>query len=194
MKLNKSVLGLVIGAIFILSSCSQARYGTMTRRVKTHKVDQQKVVVDKSKKESGLILSKANTQNATPEETVAVEKSKQTAVTTTDSDTYTKEAEVSTSTRKKRSGKDARKLRSVEKILLKVPGANKAVLKLKDMKELNAPKSADSGDVESILYIVLIVLLVLLILSLISSVLPALRWLLGLALLVLLIYILLQLI
>ena len=41
MKLNKSILGLVILFIFILSSCSQSRYGSLTRRTKANQIAQQ---------------------------------------------------------------------------------------------------------------------------------------------------------
>jgi hypothetical protein len=38
MKLNKSYLGLVVVFLFILSSCSQSRYGNLTRRTKANHI------------------------------------------------------------------------------------------------------------------------------------------------------------
>ena len=36
MKLNKSILGSALVIIFLFSACSQAKYGNLTRRVKTN--------------------------------------------------------------------------------------------------------------------------------------------------------------
>lgn len=181
MKLNKSILGLVILFIFILSSCSQSRYGSLTRRTKSNHVAQQVKKVDQVKKDAGLIVTENSQLTIEAEPDIDFEVSTH-AVNIQESADATPIAQKL----QKYTGSKAK--------TMQLPATKKAKLAKQLVKSKMATKSKANSDLGGVLYIVLIVILVLLILSLISNLIPALTWLLGLALLIFLIYLVLQLI
>jgi len=181
MKLNKSILGLVILFIFILSSCSQSRYGSLTRLTKANHIAQQVKKVDQVKKDLGLIVTENSDLTIEAEPDIAFEVSTH-AVNIQESADATPIAQKL----QKYTGSKAK--------TMQLPATKKAKLVKQLVKSKMAAKSKANSDVGGVLYIVLIVILVLLILSLISNLIPALTWLLGLALLIFLIYLVLQLI
>ena len=180
MKLNKSILGLVILFIFILSSCSQSRYGSLTRRTKSNHVAQQVKKVDQVKKDAGLIVTENSYLTIEAEPDIDFEVSTH-AVNIQESADATPIAQKL----QKYTGSKAK--------TMQLPATKKAKLAKQLVKSKMATKSKANSDLGGVLYIVLIVILVLLILSLISNLIPALTWLLGLALLIFLIYLVLQL-
>ena len=180
MKLNKSILGLVILFIFILSSCSQSRYGSLTRRTKSNHVAQQVKKVDQVKKDAGLIVTENSYLTIEAEPDIDFEVSTH-AVNIQESADATPIAQKL----QKYTGSKAK--------TMQLPATKEAKLVKQLVKSKMAAKSKANSDVDGVLYIVLIVILVLLILSLISNLIPALTWLLGLALLIFLIYLVLQL-
>lgn len=181
MKLNKSILGLVILFIFILSSCSQSRYGSLTRRTKSNQVAQQVKKVDQVKKDAGLIVTENSYLTIEAEPDIDFEVSTH-AVNIQESADATPIAQKL----QKYTGSKAK--------TMQLPATKKAKLAKQLVKSKMVTKSKANSDLGGVLYIVLIVILVLLILSLISNLIPALTWLLGLALLIFLIYLVLQLI
>ena len=181
MKLNKSILGLVILFIFILSSCSQSRYGSLTRRTKSNHVAQQVKKVYPVKKDAGLIVTENSYLTIEAEPDIDFEVSTH-AVNIQESADATPIAQKL----QKYTGSKAK--------TMQLPATKKAKLAKQLVKSKMATKSKANSDLGGVLYIVLIVILVLLILSLISNLIPALTWLLGLALLIFLIYLVLQLI
>ncbi len=181
MKLNKSILGLVILFIFILSSCSQSRYGSLTRLTKANHIAQQVKKVDQVKKDLGLVVTENSDLTIEAEPDIDFEVSTH-AVNIQESADATPIAQKL----QKYTGSKAK--------TMQLPATKKAKLVKQLVKSKMAAKSKANSDVGGVLYIVLIVILVLLILSLISNLIPALTWLLGLALLIFLIYLVLQLI
>ena len=174
MKLNKSILGLVILFIFILSSCSQSRYGSLTRRTKANDIAQQ------VKKDVGLIV----TENSD----LAIE-----AEPDIDFEVSTHAVNIQESADATPIAQKLQKYTGSKAKTMQLPATKEAKLVKQLVKSKMAAKSKANSDVDGVLYIVLIVILVLLILSLISNLIPALTWLLGLALLIFLIYLVLQL-
>ena len=181
MKLNKSILVLVILFIFILSSCSQSRYGSLTRRTKSNHVAQQVKKVDQVKKDAGLIV----TENSY----LAIE-----AEPDIDFEVSTHAVNIQESADATPIAQKLQKYTGSKAKTMQLPATKKAKLAKQLVKSKMATKSKANSDLGGVLYIVLIVILVLLILSLISNLIPALTWLLGLALLIFLIYLVLQLI
>ena len=179
MKLNKSILGLVILFIFILSSCSQSRYGSLTRRTKANHIAQQ------VKKDVGLIL--------TGNSHLAIEADQQVGPDI-DFEVSTHAVNIQESADATPIAQKLQKYTGSKAKTMQLPATKKAKLAKQLVKSKMAAKSKANSDVDGVLYIVLIVILVLLILSLISNLIPALTWLLGLALLIFLIYLVLQLI
>ena len=175
MKLNKSILVLVILFIFILSSCSQSRYGSLTRRTKANDIAQQ------VKKDLGLIV----TENSD----LAIE-----AEPDIDFEVSTHAVNIQESADATPIAQKLQKYTGSKAKTMQLPATKKAKLAKQLVKSKMATKSKANSDLGGVLYIVLIVILVLLILSLISNLIPALTWLLGLALLIFLIYLVLQLI
>jgi ABC-type Na+ efflux pump permease subunit len=180
MKLNKSILGLVILFIFILSSCSQSRYGSLTRRTKANHIAQQVKKVDQVKKDVGLIVTENSDLTIEAEPDIDLEVSTHAV--------NIQEAADATPIAQKLQKYTGSKAKTMQ-----LPATKKAKLVKQLVKSKMAAKSKANSDVDGVLYIVLIVILVLLILSLISNLIPALTWLLGLALLIFLIYLVLQL-
>ena len=174
MKLNKSILVLVILFIFILSSCSQSRYGSLTRRTKANDIAQQ------VKKDLGLIV----TENSD----LAIE-----AEPDIDFEVSTHAVNIQESADATPIAQKLQKYTGSKAKTMQLPATKKAKLAKQLVKSKMATKSKANSDLGGVLYIVLIVILVLLILSLISNLIPALTWLLGLALLIFLIYLVLQL-
>ena len=174
MKLNKSILVLVILFIFILSSCSQSRYGSLTRRTKANDIAQQ------VKKDVGLIV----TENSD----LAIE-----AEPDIDFEVSTHAVNIQESADATPIAQKLQKYTGSKAKTMQLPATKKAKLAKQLVKSKMAAKSKANSDVGGVLYIVLIVILFLLILSLISNLIPALTWLLGLALLIFLIYLVLQL-
>jgi PBP1b-binding outer membrane lipoprotein LpoB len=180
MKLNKSILGLVILFIFILSSCSQSRYGSLTRRTKANHIAQQVKKVDQVKKDVGLIVTENSdlTIEAGPD---------------IDFEVYTHAFNLHESSDATPIAQKLQKYTGSKAKTMQLPATKKVKLVKQLVKSKMAAKSKANSDIDGVLYIVLIVILVLLILSLISNLIPALTWLLGLALLIFLIYLVLQL-
>ena len=187
MKLNKSIFGLVILAIFVLSSCSQARYGNRTRRVKANPVVQTSKKVDRLKTAKGLIQGE-KVEDTDNDEVAVVEKVETRAETVQSTFMLEKDP----STRFQKIAVKRVKSKVVEKALEKLEDS-KVLAKVQQAKEnIDTSITQTDDEVGDILYIVLVVILVLLILSLISNLFPILNWILGVALLVFLIYLLLQ--
>jgi len=185
MKLNKSILGLVILFIFTLSSCSQSKYGSLTRHTKANHIAQQVKKVDQVKKDAGLIVTENSDLAIEVEEKVVSDMDFEVATHAANIQEY---ADATPITEKLQKYKGSKAKTMV------LPATKKAKLVKQLEKSKIAAKINENSDVEGVLYIVLIVILVLLILSLISNLIPALSWLLGLALLIFLIYLVLQLI
>jgi Flp pilus assembly protein TadB len=194
MKLNKSILGLVILSVFILSSCSQARYGSMTRRVKSVKTEHEVV---KQKRQSDEVEGKSLSaaKSVKPVSTASKQSVQDDAVYT--SEQVAEVLEVDQKIDVETNGRISQNKR--RKILSTLNKSGVQLNSFKNLKDFPARKleakslaSKTNGDVDSLLYIILVVILVLLILSLISKLFPFLNWILGVALLILLIYILLQ--
>lgn len=188
MKLNKSILGLVILAIFIFSSCSQARYGSHTRRVKANNIVQKATKAEMIRnatanitKEEDAQEQKENTSNEIVKEIKSTIDTKS-IVAPTESTSYSQQ-------KKDPARMERRVAKKVEKLIAKSNVATKVVQAKRDVTHSVTKTDDEVGD---ILYIILVVILVLLIINLITSLIPALSWLLGIALLVLLIYLLLQ--
>lgn len=189
MKLNKSILGLVVLAIFIFSSCSQARYGNHTRRVKANNIVQKSTKAEKiSNATTKIAADEVNEQIEKSSDEIIVEHkstiSEERTATSVELPSYEKQTKESTKT-KKRGAKKVEKLMSNVKVATKVKQAKE---------NIRSSVTQTDDEIGDILYIILIVLLVLLILNLITKLIPALSWLIGLAVLVLLIYLLLQII
>ena len=184
MKLNKSILVLVILFIFILSSCSQSRYGSLTRLTKANHIAQQVKKVDQVKKDVGLIL--------TGNSHLAIEAEQQVGPDI-DFEVSTHAVNIQESADATPIAQKLQKYTGSKAKTMQLPATKEAKLVKQLVKSKMAAKSKANSDVDGVLYIVLIVILVLLILSLISNLIPALTWLLGLALLIFLIYLVLQL-
>ncbi|MGB0850363.1 MAG: hypothetical protein ACPGTP_03895 [Bacteroidia bacterium] len=198
MKINKSILGVVILFVFILSSCSQARYGSRTRRVKGSQIVQQKKNTKRYSKESGLIV--ASNEEAKKEVKTEVALS---SLTQIDSESETIHVEKSIienlssqsnkSEKAKRSNivSKAKVVKEVVKLRNNIESKTKE--KIKEQAKVVKAKPNGSSDVGDIVYILVVVLLVLLILSLVLNLGGLINALLGLALLIFLIWLLLQL-
>ncbi|MFT4598166.1 MAG: hypothetical protein ACI9WM_000407 [Arenicella sp.] len=171
--------------MFILSSCSQSRYGSLTRRTKANHIAQQVKKVDQVKKDVGLIV----TENSH----LAIEAEQQ-AGPDIDFEVYTHSFNLHESSDATPIAQKLQKYTGSKAKTMQLPATKKAKLAKQLVKSKMATKSKANSDIGGVLYIVLIVILVLLILSLISNLIPALTWLLGLALLIFLIYLVLQLI
>lgn len=185
MKLNKSILGLVILFIFVLSSCSQSRYGSLTKRTKANHIAQQVKKVDQVNKDAGLIVIENSD--------LAMEVEKQ-VMSDIDFEVTTHAVNIQESLDATHTTEKLQKYKESKAKTMRLPTTKKAKLVKQWVKSKIAAQSKANSDVGGVLYVVLIVILVLLILSLISKLLPALSWLLGLALLIFLIYLVLQLI
>lgn len=193
MKLNKSILCLVFLAVLVLGSCSQARYGSHTLRVKSNDVVQKTTTDQRAKKATAQL-------DVQQVEEIATSKIKQTAEVLVSQKFIDQESIVGkpqknniANTGKQTNLNTAKKQNKAVKKVEKLLKYSKAKAKVQHAKE-NITSSITQADDEvgDILYIILIVLLVLLIINLITSLIPALSWLLGIVLLVLLIYLLLQ--
>jgi len=186
MKLNKSILGFVLISIFILSSCSQARYGSHTRRVKGSKIVQQDKRVDRIQRASGILTPSVASEDVyeeTSEIVVAQKEEIHTVIEQSFAQEMVKEKTV-------KAPKSTKPLTMNAKNQLKKTRPIKNIKTIQ--KKIAASAAKTDGEIGDVLYIVLVVILILLILNLITKLIPALSWLLGLAVLVLLIYLLLQ--
>lgn len=192
MKLNKSILGLVVLAIFILSSCSQARYGAMTRRVKGTKFAQQTKKVDQTKKNAGLIIIESNNLADEADETVVeIQEVKNTTVfVAQNSATDNKEILNQDIKLEKESRLTTNKNVASEKVINKLV-SNKLVNRKIDKL---AKKLQPNESSEDLLRTVLIILLLLLLAGIVISILPSpLSWILSLVVTVILILYLIKL-
>ena len=189
MKLNKSIFGLVILAVFVVSSCSQARYGSHTRRTKGAEIVQADKKVRGVNKHAG-ILSRDKVSHIVQNEDKLVIRNNEEAT-----GVLSNMMEHGTLTNNKTlvEKKTFREVNRINKVLNAI-GESTAVSNLGNSVKENVPsESASTNDETSdLLKIILIVILVLLILSLVTKLLPLLSWLLGVAVLVLLIWLILQ--
>ncbi|MBR9917911.1 hypothetical protein GYB29_09570 [bacterium] len=194
MKLNKNVLTLATFAIFLLASCTQARYGHMTRRVKTTKdhtpervAKQEKQQTQKEKDKAvvpfmadpAVIADAAPAENA-PEKVETAERVKpSTTVAVTNQVDHDRLAKLENTTEKvssiaQRFGNPATRFI-----------AKKASQKYE--KQLKSGKD-DDGGLFALLRIILIILLILIIVDLILGLFaPWLRGVVGTIILILLI-------
>ncbi|MDB9882315.1 hypothetical protein OAD66_04185 [Bacteroidia bacterium] len=189
MKLNKSIFGLVILAVFVVSSCSQARYGSHTRRTKSAEIVQADRKVRTVNKDTGMLSGeKVSDVEHNEDKSVVRNNGEAAGLLST-----MMEQGALTNTKTLLEKKTIRKVNRINKVLNTI-GESTAVSNLGNRVEVNVPsESASTNDETSdLLEIILIVILVLLILSLVTKLLPLLSWLLGVALLVLLIWLILQ--
>lgn len=200
MNINKSILGVVILFVFILSSCSQARYGSRTRRVKGSQIVQQQKKANRYSKESGLIISsheEEKTEEVQTEtvlstlseidaeiEPIHVEKSL--------IENLGKQTKMGEKMKRNSIGSKVKVVKEIAKLRKNIGSETKA--KIKEQAKVLKAKPNASSEVGDIVYILVVVLLVLLILSLVLNLSGIINALLGLALLIFLIWLLLQLI
>ena len=196
MKLSKSILSLLVLGILIVSSCSKARYGSLTRSTKVKHIVHSPVKDVHLKQQ----VENSKTQNVVLNDLNLTEPSEQ---------SYGEK--VSTINLPQTKVNESRLLaKNAAAELQVVPVKHKAGLHnallsqkpLKQLKKMNdqfakkieSKQISKGSDVGSVLYIIAIILLVLLILALFSKFGGLLVSLVGLALLVLLIYIVIQMI
>lgn len=195
MKLNKSILSLVFLVVFALSSCTQARYGSRTRRVKGNTVAQQHKKTLKVERNAGVIVAKEEPIAKTidkekikelvalevvaemPEVVIETSSNKTEVVDTKAKNTATARAE------------HKKPLQKIKDLKL----AKRAFNQIKQEVKTSVNKPASGGDVDSLIYILIVVLLVLLILSLLFKLGGVIQSLLSLALLIFLIWLVIQL-
>ncbi|PCJ63703.1 MAG: hypothetical protein COA58_15275 [Bacteroidetes bacterium] len=186
MKLNKSIFGLVVLSIFILSSCSQAKYSSHTRRVKADKIVQSTKKVDRIKRSAGLMEGE-KVEDSRVDRTVLV--LPKVGSTTLNSEFRAESERLKTLPVEKRSITETKGLKKIRDLAEK----SRVAKKIKRVKKhIDSSITRTDDDVDDIVYIILVVILVLLILSLITKLIPAFSYILGIALLILLIYLLLQ--
>ena len=196
MKLSKSILSLVVLGILLSSSCSKARYGSLTRSTKVKHIVHSPVKdvhlkqqVDNSKTQN-VVLNDLNSTE--PSGQGFVEKVSTNNLPQTKVDEFwllakNADTELQVVPAKHKAG--------MPKVLL----SQKPLKQLKKMndrfaKKIESQQMSKSNDIGNVLYIIAIILLVLLILALFSKLGGLLVSLVGLALLVLLIYIVIQMI
>lgn len=194
MKLSKSILSLVVLGILIVSSCSQARYGSLTRSTKVKHIVHSPVKDVHLKQQ----VENSKTQNVVLNDLNLTEPSEQSSG-----------EKVSTINSPQTKVNESRLLaKNADAELQVVPVKHKAGLPiallsqkpLKQLKKMNdqfakkieSQQISKGSDVGNVLYILAIILLVLLILALFSKFGGLLVSLVALALLVLLIYIVIQ--
>lgn len=176
MKSNYSLLFLLVSTLFIVSSCTQARYGSMMRKTKTSKIEN-------IAREHKSVDQKLEPVFLAEEVPATVENSAVLAA-------VNEEAAPETNTTVKESAKLNRVLQhnTIEKheLPVKVPAIAAKKLNTKIQKEMN--KASSSGDFESLLRLILIIILILIILNLVFDLIaPAFTGILSLILLILLI-------
>lgn len=83
MKLNKSILGSALVIVLLFSACSQARYGNLTRRVKTNHVAKnvekpvKPIIKLKEETVTNNIIVAEEVQNADKAEVIAANEAKE---------------------------------------------------------------------------------------------------------------------
>jgi len=181
MKLNKSLFYILGIALFLASSCSQSRYGNLTRRTKASHIAKEKVEHKPVKKEKVERLSSVKIElsefNVSP-----LDKNDVKPIEVDDA-LVSLETQVDT-----RSTKLAEKEVKVKDLVRMIPTPIKTAKKVKKIL-----KEEKKDEASGLVRLLLIVLLVLLILSLITKVLPILNWIIGILLLVVLIWFIMQL-
>jgi hypothetical protein len=194
MKLNKSITGLVILTIFILSSCSQSRYSSRMVRVKSNHVAQNDKQVDRAKKDAGIFPADKSSITELSEDD-------KTNVVSTFHATQIEpvlNSEVKKADLKQENNKTLVKNKKMGTIAIKnmldKQAPAKRMEQIQHKLEQQKIKAKASGeDVDSLIYLILVVVLILLVLSLLLKLLPVFSGILGLALLILLIYVIIQL-
>jgi hypothetical protein len=190
MKINKSNVSIALMLVFMMSACSQARYGNMTRRVKTDRVAkniEKPVKVEKEISNEVMAVEVVKTDivpNLSIGESLVKEETAVKNVVSEKSarlmDETGEKSEVKANTAKQIVSTKLNKL-------AKKPMINQAT---KTLEKLKVQKTdSDSG----LIRLILIILLVLLILSLLTKLVPGLSWVLGVLLLIVLIWFVLQL-
>jgi len=195
MKLSISLLSLLAVSILTLSSCSKARYGSLTRSTKV------KHIVHSPVKDIRIKYQEDNSKT----QKVAVNNMNSVEINVQDfSEKVLTNNLLQTDVNKlmflAQNADDIEIVPTTRKAALpKALRSHKPAKQLDKMnaqfaQKIDAQQMSKSSDVENILYIIVVVLLVLLILALLSKLGGLLISLVGLALLVLLIYLVLQMI
>jgi hypothetical protein len=172
MKSFKLTLFTLFSIVLILSSCSQAKYGSMTRRVKQQKVEQiakadrhenvkkdvssNDVVVEAPEMDEVVLASNDVIETAEIEQVVTAETSSEITENTT---TFVKTDRA----------KLERVLESSESMIAKKPLAKTVYKKVK--KKVEAKKDAGS-DLGSLLILILVIILILALLDILFKFLP----------------------
>ena len=194
MKLNKSILSLVFLVVFALSSCTQARYGSHTRRVKQNPVAQQHKKTQKVERNTGVIVAQEEpvTRTVEKEEINEVIAEKMVADMPLVAENATAAEIVVADTKASVSNARAQHKKPLQK-LKDIKGAKRVVKQVKQEVKSSVNQSTSGGDVGNLIYILIVVLLVLLILSLLLNLGGVIKSLLSLALLIFLIWLVIQL-
>lgn len=198
MKTNKFIVIAVFFMIFMASACSQAKYSSRTRTVKT-----QNVYAKCGESVSVNHVSKVRKLRTEIRENIIAPF----AVSRWENQQTSQVGHTFSTVLNQPSIKGHKMLR--QKVNEQVHKVGRAKAKIKNVKPIlfqlkkkqdiiNASKKIRQGSKTNtgngdILYILLVILLVLLILSVVAKLLPIFSWLLGIALLLFLIYLLLQL-
>jgi len=189
MKLNKSILGSALIIVFLFSACSQAKYGNLTRRVKTnHTVQKAEKPIKVEEEQKQTIVKVETTTSAKNDEIAKVLVSDESSVETI----ATKELNTETARIIEPKGNTTNStIKTVAKGKVGKVLEKTAISKVN--KQIKQLKVDQSNSDSSLIRLILIIILVLLILSLISRLIPGLDWLLGILLLIVLIWLILQL-
>lgn len=195
MKLKKSLLSLIILAVIVLSSCSQARYGSLTRRTKATHVAQTTKKVETSKPDVVLkVVAEVPETYRIDSEIVGAVAEMQHAAANLDQTPNKGATSSSLASKEAVTKPKTLKNRKLQQVVNTFGTVNQVKNVKSQLDKMNDVKRTSSSDVDNLVYILVVVLLVLLILALVSRLSGLLSALLGLALLILLIYLLLQLI
>jgi hypothetical protein len=196
MKLSISTFSLLFLSIIILSSCSKARYGSLTRSSKVKHIVhspvkdvhlKQQVVNSKTQ---NVVLNDLNSTEPSGQgfvEKVSTINLPQTKVNESRLLVKNADAELQAVPVKYKAGLP-------ETLLSQKPLKRLKKMNKQDVKKIESQQESKSSDIGNVLYIIAIILLVLFLLALFSKLGGLLLSLVGLALLVLLIYIVIQMI
>ena len=167
MKSNKSLLFLLVGTLFILSSCSQARYGSMMRKAKPSKVEN--IASNKQKKDQvNIVNNHSQDEEIKIEEVIAIEDENSNNPTVNSS--IVNKTEIASTVAEPKGGEN---LNPIVQFKSKNPISTKKVNRIKNKVQDKLEKSnAADSDLGSLLILILIIILILAIIDLILGFLP----------------------
>ncbi len=196
MKINKSILGIAAMIVFLASSCTQARYGSLTRKIKaTHLT---KVESNKTEKQNKIAAKNLVRKKEDEKAEISKKPFVLKAITKVDNKLNTEniskfgnEIEViNQSTKPVIRKKNGTFKNNLNELKGKV-AFSKPMKKIE--KRLERIEVDSTNDNSSLIRLILIVLLILLVISLVGKFLPILNWILGVLVLLVLICFILQL-